>query len=286
MGNYENAGYTFGENGISVPSGYVLMKVIAYDQWGGLPTTEPVLYGETKEELEEFCDDHGYEYTGSWPRYIIESMEEINRRQKEEADKRWRQEHPSVLSIDLIGIPYVEMLHIFNMEDPKILEAYIYFRHILKNPEYKNFKFLIKKDDSRIITLMEVIRKQQVKLSITISPEDFSRVLIDCSHLSYIQQGGYNIVKEGLYNIFTDYITSLNDPATGLKTYYGIINKAIPMKMNMIENELFRFKITDTSGNEYYFEGTIHSLANKMDGDMDVEFIIQEVPTNMMEIIN
>lgn len=275
----------FSKDGISVPFGYVLMKVTAYDPVGGRPDTTPVLYAETGEELEKYCDDNGYDYTSGWKEYIIESMEDINTRRKREDEEKWKHEHPSIKSIDLIGISYVEMLRIFSEEDPKLLEAYIYFRHILRNKEYNNFRFSRVGDREDTVTLMEVIRKQQMLLTITISPEDYLSVFEECIHMSYIQYAGVNVVKEGLYHIFEDYIRMLKDPWTGIKTYNGLINKAIPMKMNMDENELFKFKLTDTEGNEYYFDGKVRDLSNDMAGDMEVGFLIQEVPTNRMEII-
>lgn len=258
--------------------GYDLIEVTGYGGWGDYSTNPiPLKHAKTEKELEEYCDEMGYDYKEPYPRYLIQSTKYRIEEERRKEEKEYKINHPDVKSVELFSIAPIELMEIFKNEDIMTMEAYFYLKHILKHPDYKNVTFYYGTIDT---TSMEKIRQYKTTMEIIISPEDFSRVLIECSHMSYVKYGGYNITKEGIHAVISNYITGILDPYTGLKTYHGLINKVVPMEMDMMKYELFKFKITDTNDTVYYFDGVLKKVQDDMGGDLILGFDIQEVPTN------
>ena len=73
---------------MSVPGGYILLKVLKHDLLGhaGNPKVTPVLYAETREELETYCKENDFNLNGTYAPYIIDTIQKFDKRMKEGDD--------------------------------------------------------------------------------------------------------------------------------------------------------------------------------------------------------
>lgn len=174
--------------------------------------------------------------------------------------------------IDLIAIPYVELFHIFMDEDIVSMEAYMYFRHILRHPNYKNAKLLISSEHQPITKLVEGITDNQLTLSVRISKIDFMNVLEECRHLSRIRKTGFDTFNSELFRIFQEYMTNTHNPHIGSEESHLSINTDIA--------KFFRFNAVDVENNKYCFDAIMCTMENVVGGDMVIEFLIQKIVMN------
>lgn len=180
--------------------------------------------------------------------------------------------------IDLIAIPYVEMFHIFMDEDIVSMEAYIYFRHILRHPSYKNAKLFKSSEHQPITKLVEGITDNQFTLSVRISKFDFMNVLEECRHLSHIRKMWFDTFKSELFRIFQEYMINTSNPRIGSDENHISINGSLPFNINTDVAKFFRFNAMDVENNKYCFDAIMCTMENIVGGgDMVIEFLIQKI---------